>query len=72
MWDSGSAIALVSDLLMLTQAGTQYLGCSWKKYLHHRLNNSRATVFVSLPKISDEQSNISGVISKQTGANFDY
>ena len=47
-WDSGSAIVLVSDLLMLTQAGTQCPGYTWKKYLPHRLNNSRATVFVSL------------------------
>ena len=51
-WDSGSAIVLVSDLLMLTQAGTQYPGYTWKKYLPHRLNNSRATVFVSLSKIT--------------------
>ena len=51
VWDSGSAIALVSDLLMLTQAGTQYPGYTWKKYLPHRLNNSRATVFLSVSKI---------------------
>ena len=51
-WDSGSAIVLVTDLLMLTQAGTQYPGYTWKKYLPHRLNNSRATVFVSLSKIT--------------------
>ena len=51
-WDSGSAIVLVSDLLMLTQAGTQYPGYTWKKYLPHRLNNSGATVFVSLSKIT--------------------
>ena len=50
-WDSGSAIVLVTDLLMLTQAGTQYPGYTWKKYLPHRLDNSRATVFVSLSKI---------------------
>ena len=51
-WDSGSVIAQVTDLLMLTQAGTQYPGYTWKKYLPHRLNNSRATVFVSLLKIT--------------------
>ena len=52
VWDSGSAIVVVTDLLMLTQAGTQYPGYTWKKYLPHRLNNSRATVFVSLSKIT--------------------
>ena len=51
-WDSGSVIVLVTDLLMLTQAGTQYPGYTWKKYLPHRLNNSRAKVFVSLSKIT--------------------
>ena len=52
VWDSGSAIVLVSDLLMLTQAGTQYPGYTWRKYLPHRLNNSRAKVSVSLSKIT--------------------
>ena len=47
-WDSGSVIAQVTDLLMLTQAGTQCPGYTWKKYLPHRLNNSKATGFVSL------------------------
>ena len=51
-WDSGSVIAQVTDLLMLKQAGTQFPGYTWKKYLPHRLNNSRATVFVSLSKIT--------------------
>ena len=51
-WDSGSVIVLVRNLVMLTQAGTQYPGYTWKKYLPHRLNNSRATVFVSLLKIT--------------------
>ena len=51
-WDSGSAIVLVTDLLMLTQAGTQYPGYTWKKYLPHRLNNSRTRGFVSLSKIN--------------------
>ena len=45
-WDSGSVIALVTDLLMLTQAGTQCPGYTWKKFLPHRLNNSRATQFL--------------------------
>ena len=52
VWDSGSAIVLVTDLLMLTQAGTQYPGYTWRKYLPHRLNNSRAKVSVSLSKIT--------------------
>ena len=51
-WDSGSVIAPVTDLLMLTQAGTQYPGYTWKKYLPHRLNNSRTGVFISLSKIT--------------------
>ena len=51
-WDSGSAIVPVTDLLMLTQAGTQYPGYTWKKYLPHRLKHSRAKVFVSLSKIT--------------------
>jgi len=51
-WASGSAIVLVTDLLMLTQAGTQYPVSTWKKYLPHRLNSSRATVFVLLSKIT--------------------
>ena len=49
-WDSGSVIVPVMDLLMLSQAGTRYPGSTWKKYLPNRLNNSRATVFVSLSK----------------------
>ena len=51
-WDSGSVIVLVSVLLTLTQAGTQYPGYTWKKYLPHKLNNSGAIVFVSLSKIT--------------------
>ena len=47
-----AAIVVVMDLLMLTQDGTQYPGYTWKKYLPRRLNNSRATVFVSLSKIT--------------------
>ena len=51
-WDSGSVIVMVRNLVMLTQAGSQYPGYTWKKYLPHRLNNSRATVVVSLSKIT--------------------
>ena len=41
VWDSGSANVPVRNLLMLTQAGLEYPGSTWKKYLPHRLNNSR-------------------------------
>ena len=41
VWDSGSANVPVRIPLMLTQAGTQCPGSTWKKYLPHRLNNSR-------------------------------
>ena len=51
-WASGSVIVLVSDLLMLRQAGTQCPGCTWKKYLPHGLNNSRTIVFISVSKIT--------------------
>ena len=47
-WDSGSVIVLVTNLLMLAQAGGQYPGYTWKKYLHHRLNNSGAKAFFPL------------------------
>ena len=40
-WDSGSANVAVTSLLMLIQAGPECPGCTWKKYLPHRLNNSR-------------------------------
>ena len=39
--DSGSANVPVRNLLMLTQAGPECPGFTWKKYLPHRLNNSR-------------------------------
>jgi len=39
-WDSGSAIVLVMDLLMLKLAGTQCPGSTWKKYLLHRLDRT--------------------------------
>ena len=51
-WVPGSAIVLVTNLLMLRQAGTQCPGSMWKNYLPHRLNKSRATVFVSLSKLT--------------------
>ena len=47
-WDFGSVIVLVTDLLMLGQAGTQCPGYTWKKYLPHRLNSSTVRVSVSL------------------------
>ena len=50
-WDSGSAIVLVTDLLMLRQAGTQYPGSMWKNYLRHRLNSSTVRVSLSLSKM---------------------
>ena len=59
-WDSGSVIVLVTNLLMLKQAGTQCPGYMWKKYLPHRLNNTRAKVFFST---FHEESNILRVIS---------
>ena len=37
----GSANVPVTNLPMLTQAGPESPGCTWKKYLPHRLNNSR-------------------------------
>ena len=37
VWDSGSANVLVVILLMLAQAGLECPGCTWKKYLPHRL-----------------------------------
>ena len=36
-WDSGSVIAIVTDLLTRTRAGTRCPGYTWKKYLPHRL-----------------------------------
>ena len=41
VWDSGSANVAVGNLLMLRQAGPEGPVCTWKKYLPHRLNNSR-------------------------------
>ena len=35
-WDSGSVIAKAMEVLMPGQAGTQYPGSMWKKYLPHR------------------------------------
>ena len=39
-WDSGSVTVLVTDLLTLTQAGTQCPGSTWKKYHPHRLEKA--------------------------------
>ena len=39
--DSGSANVPVRNLLMLTQVGPECPGFTWKKYLPHRLDNSR-------------------------------
>ena len=36
-WDSGSVIAIFTDLLTRTRAGTQCPGYTWKKYFPHRL-----------------------------------
>jgi len=41
-WDSGSVTVLGMDLQTRTQAGTQCLGSTWKKYLPHRLKLTRA------------------------------
>ena len=47
VWDSGSVIVLVLDLLTPQQAGTQCPGSTWKKYHHHRLETiSRVAVVV--------------------------
>ena len=40
VWDSGSVIATDTETLMPTQAGTQYPGSTWKKYLPHRLKRT--------------------------------
>ena len=39
-WDSGSVTVLVTDLLTLTQAGTQCPGSTWKKCHPHRLEKA--------------------------------
>ena len=44
-WDSGSAVVLVSDQLMHTQAGIQCPGSTWKKYLPHRLKIRAVDLF---------------------------
>ena len=36
-WDSGLATVLATDLLTLTQVGTQCPGSTWKKYHPHKL-----------------------------------
>ena len=40
VWDSGSVIVLVMDLLTQQQAGTQCPGSTWKKYQPHRLERT--------------------------------
>ena len=47
-WDSGSATAKVTVLLMQAQDGTRCPGCSWKKYLPHKLKKSRFKFFINL------------------------
>ena len=47
-WDSGSATAKCSVLLMRAQDGTRCPGCTWKKYLPHKLKKSRFKYFINL------------------------
>ena len=47
-WDSGSATAKVSVLLMQSQDGSRCPGCSWKKYRPHKLKKSRFKFFINL------------------------
>ena len=47
-WDSGSATAQVSVLLMRGQDGTRCPGCTWKKYLPHKLKKRRFKFFINL------------------------
>jgi len=49
-WGSGSAIVLVLEMLMLTLAGTQCPGSTWKKYLLHRLKRVAIVIFFVLCK----------------------
>ena len=46
VWDSGSANVLVVILLMLAQAGLECPGCTWKKYLPHRLKQIQIFFYV--------------------------
>ena len=46
VWDSGSVIVLVMDLLMHKQAGTQCPGSTWKKYHPHRLESTSRVALV--------------------------
>ena len=50
-WGSGLAIVLVMDLLMLTLAGTQCPGSTWKKYLLHRLKRADCDFFLFFIKV---------------------
>ena len=47
-WDSGSATAKVTVLLMRGQDGTQCPGYTWKKYLPHKLKKSGFIFFINL------------------------
>ena len=47
-WDSGSATAKVTVLLMQSQDGTRCPGSTWKKYLPHKLKKSRFNFFIIL------------------------
>ena len=46
-WDSGSATAQASVLLMRSQDGSRCPECSWKKYLPHKLKNGRFKFFIN-------------------------
>ena len=45
VWDSGSVIVLVMDLLMHKRAGTQCPGSTWKKYHPHRRKKRKFSFF---------------------------
>ena len=46
VWDSGSVIVLVLDLLMHKRAGTQCPGSTWKKYHPRRRKKTKFSFFV--------------------------
>ena len=46
VWESGSVIALVLDLLTQQQAGTQCPESTWKKYYPHRLETTSRVALV--------------------------
>ena len=53
VWDSGSVIVLVMDLLTQQQAGTQCPGSTWKKYHPHRLKTWISFFFILNLKLLD-------------------